>query len=109
MGFKKQQLTLCNLVKENGFQSFKQLIDFTECKNVKRLENLIQFAIQDGLIIAKFDFESEIIQVQEVDFKTFENQNTWIHFKNKLRSLKYQIKSIILTRGPEYPMTNLDL
>lgn len=94
--FKIQQLTLCDLGKENSLQSFTNLIETLECKTLEKLENIVQISIEQGIIIAKFDFENQKLQIQKVTIRTFKNQEKdWIHFNYKLRNWDCQIKSVI--------------
>jgi len=93
--FKIQQLTLCDLGREEPLQNLEELRIKLDCEDLRQVERVVQAAQQQGLLEALFDYSQNTLRLHKVALRVFTNQqDNWEGLSRKLEHWAVQTKTI---------------
>lgn len=93
--FKIQQLTLCDLGREQPLQDLSALQEKIKCESLYELEKVVQAAQRHGLLEALFDYSNNTLRLHKVALRVFRNnQECWEELSNKLQTWSTQTQTI---------------
>jgi hypothetical protein len=94
--FKIQQLTLCDLGRQQPLQKLDELQEKLSCKSLFELERVVQAAQQQGLLEALFDFSNHTLRLHKVALRVFRNSpECWNGLSKKLDTWAMQTQTIL--------------
>jgi len=98
--FKIQQLTLCDLGREQPLQDLGQLTELLVCENLDQLERVVQAAQQQGLLDALFDYSNNTLRLHKVALRVFTNNaDSWEKLASQLDKWSVQTSTIVNYSG----------
>jgi len=100
--FKIQQLTLCDLGREEPLQQLDALQVKLGCNSLFELERVVQAAQQQGLLEALFDFSNNTLRLHKVALRVFRNSpDCWEDLYKKLETWAIQTQTIVNVALPQ--------
>jgi len=94
--FKIQQLTLCDLGRQQPLQKLDELQEKLDCESLFELERVVQAAQQQGLLEALFDFSNNTLRLHKVALRVFRNSpECWNDLSKKLDTWAVQTQTIM--------------
>jgi len=94
--FKIQQLTLCDLGRDQPLQKLDELQEKLDCDSLFELERVVQAAQQQGLLEALFDFSNNTLRLHKVALRVFRNSpECWDDLSKKLDTWAVQTQTIM--------------
>jgi len=93
--FKIQQLTLCDLGREEPLQNMEGLLEKLDCENIRQVERVVQAAQQQHLLEALFDYSQNTLRLHKVALRVFRNTGeNWAGLSHKLQHWATQTQTI---------------